>query len=75
MPLDLSPFACNQIQVSFSVVAESGHSEFSPAQTLCLDGGKIATSSSLSVLLSLSICLFLFLFVEMEVRTYASLLV
>ena len=62
MPLDLSPFACNQIQVSFSVVAESGHSEFSPAQTICLDGGKITSSSSLSVLqsvhmpVSLSLC-------------------
>ena len=39
MPLDLSAFACGQIQVSFAVVTQQERSEFSPTHSLCVDGG------------------------------------
>ena len=39
MPLDLSAFACGHIQVSFAVVSQQGHSQFSPAQSICVEGG------------------------------------
>ena len=62
MSLDLSAFACNQIQVSFSVVSEGGQSEFSPDQSLCLDGGKMSpTFFSLSSYLSVHILVSLLL--------------
>jgi hypothetical protein len=38
MPLDLSAFACGHIQVSFAVVSQQGHSQFSPAQSICVEG-------------------------------------
>ena len=43
MLLDFSAFACDQIQVSFLVVSQRDHSEFSPALSLCLDGGEMKT--------------------------------
>ena len=43
LPLDLSAFACDRVQVSFSVVTHNMYSEFSPAQSLCVDGGKYCT--------------------------------
>ena len=40
LSLDLSGFACDEIQVSFSAVGPQSQSQFSPVQTLCVDGGK-----------------------------------
>ena len=39
LPLDLSAFACDHIQVSFAAVSLEGRSSFSPAQSVCVEGG------------------------------------
>lgn len=41
MPLDFSPFSCEEIQVSFLVMSKRGVSEFSPSLSLCVHGGEI----------------------------------
>lgn len=42
-PLDLSPFACSQIQVSFAVISQHGSSTYSPAASVSVSGGESLT--------------------------------
>ena len=39
LSLDLSAFACSQVEVSFSVVTQQEYTEFSPTQSVCVEGG------------------------------------